>query len=242
VHFTFPSPDGATSLTFPYGWAQLNSVNKACTYGIEEYQSSKTDGGDDDFNVWLSHGFPQIRLAQSNTLSLKNTFQAVILDTPVASGSVHSPYKQPVGARLARGGLRLAYNMVNEDVVRPVVDSVKLSSGFDGIEITISGLGASSHLVCDVVGSLGFEVLGNVSWSKTGMGWKSTPISSCTDNTVVINNIPKNAKAVRYLWYPTPCGMKVGQCPVSANVTHLGDSSGEKEIKMMLPPFIMGLS
>ena len=37
--------------------------------------------------------------------------QAVILDTPVASGSVHSPYKQPVGARLARAGLAVAYGM-----------------------------------------------------------------------------------------------------------------------------------
>ena len=184
----------------------------------------------------------QIRLAQSNTLSLSNTFQAVILDTPVASGSIHSPYKQPVGARLARGGLRLAYNMEKEDMVRPSVDSVQLSSGFNGIQISVSGLGLHSHLVCGGNGDLGFEVLGNVSWSKTGMGWESTPISGCDDNTIVIKNIPPNPKAVRYLWYPTPCGMNVGQCPVSANVTKLGDLSGEKEIKMMLPPFIMGLS
>ena len=191
--------------------------------------------------MWLHHGFPQIRLAQSNALSLKNTFQAVILDTPVASGSIHSPYKQPVGARLARGGLRLAYNMENEDSVRPFVESVKLSAGFNGVQVTVAGLGLNSHLMCSFV-DLGFEVLGNVSWSKTGMGWASTPISGCNDNTVVLKNIPTNPKAVRYLWYATPCGMDVGQCPVSANVTALGGLSGEKEVKMMLPPFIMELS
>jgi hypothetical protein len=66
-------------------------------------------------------GFPSIRLAEANTLALPSTFQAVILDTPVASGSVHSPYKQPVGARLARGALAVAYGMSEYGKVDPVV-------------------------------------------------------------------------------------------------------------------------
>ena len=36
-------------------------------------------------------GFPGIRGVQSATLSLPKTFQAVIIDTPVASGAIHSP-------------------------------------------------------------------------------------------------------------------------------------------------------
>ena len=35
----------------------------------------------------------------------------MILDTPIANGWVHSPYKQPVGARLARAALVDAYGV-----------------------------------------------------------------------------------------------------------------------------------
>jgi hypothetical protein len=41
---------------------------------------------------------------------LPNTFQAVVLDTPSAYGSVHSPYKQPAGSRLARAFIAAASN------------------------------------------------------------------------------------------------------------------------------------
>ena len=64
------------------------------------------------FHEWADYGqgFTGIRYAQTNTLSLPKTFQAVIIDTPVASGSIHSPFKQPAGRRLARGGLALAWH------------------------------------------------------------------------------------------------------------------------------------
>jgi hypothetical protein len=62
----------------------------------------------DPLGQW-SAGFPSIRNAESQTLALANTFQAVIVDTPVASGSVHSPWKQQVGARMARGALKVGY-------------------------------------------------------------------------------------------------------------------------------------
>ena len=51
---------------------------------------------------------------------MPKTFQAVIIDTPVASGSIHSPFKQPVGRRLARGALAVGYGMASAHAVDPV--------------------------------------------------------------------------------------------------------------------------
>ena len=101
------SHNGETAAAFPFGWAQLNSNG-----GAELYAGPSPSSKDatDPLSQWSS-GFSSIRNAESQTLALPNTFQAVIIDTPVASGSVHSPWKQPAGSRLARGGLSVAYGM-----------------------------------------------------------------------------------------------------------------------------------
>jgi hypothetical protein len=108
--------DGATD-QFPFGWAQINS----CGTPGADYRNASSPGGLlnpakppancgrgcapeckstclGSFHEWADYGqgFTGIRYAQTNTLSLPNTFQAVIIDTPVASGSIHSPFKQPV--------------------------------------------------------------------------------------------------------------------------------------------------
>ena len=75
--------EGATSKTFPFGWAQLNSDNNLTAYN----NPASAGPAYGEFGEW-EPGFASIRLAQTNALSLPNTFQAVILDTPVASGSV----------------------------------------------------------------------------------------------------------------------------------------------------------
>jgi sialate O-acetylesterase len=98
---------GNTDPEFAFGWAQLNSCSNA-THWIENATADPTPGLEDPFGMW-NRGLQSIRLAQDATLALPSTFQAVILDTPVASGAIHSPYKQPAGARLARGALNLVY-------------------------------------------------------------------------------------------------------------------------------------
>eukprot|EP00037_Helgoeca_nana_P020360 m.201736 g.201736 ORF g.201736 m.201736 type:complete len:298 (+) comp25237_c0_seq1:50-943(+) len=98
---------GNTEPEFAFGWAQLNSCSNA-THWIENATADPTPGLEDPFGMW-NRGLQSIRLAQDATLALPSTFQAVILDTPVASGAIHSPYKQPAGARLARGALSLVY-------------------------------------------------------------------------------------------------------------------------------------
>ena len=135
--------DNATPADFPFGWAQLNSVGGAALYPASTPARS-TD-------IWDS-GFSSIRLAESTTLSLENTFQAVILDTPVASGSVHSPYKQPVGARLARGGLAVKYGMKELHAVDPVATSAKLTG--TTVVVTVAKLGTKGALANDIVATV----------------------------------------------------------------------------------------
>ena len=62
-------------------------------------------------------------------------------DTPVASGSVHSPWKQQVGSRLARGALSVAYGMPEVAKVNPTATSAKLSG--TAITVELTGLGAN---------------------------------------------------------------------------------------------------
>jgi sialate O-acetylesterase len=76
--------DGAAAADFPFGWSQLNSVGVVGTYKTTIFDTAAASHG--EFDEWRN-GFPAIRLAESSTLSLANTFQAVIVDTPVASGS-----------------------------------------------------------------------------------------------------------------------------------------------------------
>ena len=161
-----------------------------------------------------------IRYAQDNTLaSVANTFQAVIIDTPVASGSIHSPFKQPVGRRLARGGLAVAYGMQGLHEVHPYVQTATLSGG--SVLIKIGGL--SSDGITATVGSYGFEVLGSCQKEPAPgacdgpcLCWASVPIASAAGTTVTLTNLPLQPEAVRYLWYIGPYGTQPFQAPIYA--------------------------
>lgn len=81
-----------TNASFPFGWVQLNSnggkPDSQSPYGINP---KNTPGAQDPYGMWHP-GFPSIRLAQTlASLTIDNTFQALILDTPIANGWVHSP-------------------------------------------------------------------------------------------------------------------------------------------------------
>lgn len=183
-----------------------------------------------------------LQFVLTSLLQQANTFQAVIIDTPVFSGSIHSPYKQPVGRRLARGGLDLAYGMKDVHSVDPFVKSVSTStstaasSSPASIVITVGGLGSTGSIAA-VVGSLGFEVLGNCAAAKDGdsntttdndargkqcdgpcLCWASVPIASATATTVTLNKgIPDAATAVRYLWYIAPYKTVPFKAPIYAS-------------------------
>eukprot|EP00937_MAST-01D_sp_MAST-1D-sp2_P002621 g2621.t1 len=226
--------DGAAAAEFPFGWAQLNSNGGVNAYSDPPF----TPGGQwGDFDEWQP-GFPSIRLAEAQALQLPGTFQAVIIDTPVASGSIHSPFKQPAGARLARGALALAYGQEQAHAVDPVATGAALLADGKSLAVTVGGVGP---LGLDVrAGAQGFEVLGNC--TAGAMCWKSCPIASAAGAVVTLGGLPVAPVAVRYLWYTSPCGSNAPfQCPVYAKVAPLGTLSGE-EHPLPLGPFVMKIA
>jgi sialate O-acetylesterase len=200
--------DGATNASFPFGWSQLNSNGAATKWVAGGSTPASKPDPTDPLGVWAS-GFPSIRLAESNTLSLPNTFQAVLLDTPVASGSVHSPYKQAAGDRLARGALATAYGVAQPS---PIVTSVNVSG--NTAVITIGGVAGGATVMTRA--TLGFEALG------TDNTWHTVAITSsggASGDEVVVGGLPAGAKAMRYLWTSAPCGQAYGNlepyvCPI----------------------------
>ncbi len=170
------------------------------------------------------------------------------------NGQVHSPYKQPVGARLARAALAEAYN--DEGVQSAVCATVVKPSATGNIHVTISlsntgdgcnvndnddTISASGEVQVEVRSTVGFEVLGS-----DGL-WHSTPIvqrahatlsnrsgdnnnnNSDAGGTLVLSGSPKGARAIRYLWYEAPCTQQPYRCAVYAAVPPLGSQSGEME-------------
>eukprot|EP00051_Salpingoeca_urceolata_P010217 m.124636 g.124636 ORF g.124636 m.124636 type:complete len:129 (-) comp16626_c0_seq2:351-737(-) len=70
--------------------------------------------------------------------------------------SVHSPYKQPVGQRLARGGLSVAYGMHDVAAVAPVAVSAAIQG--TSVVVQLGGVGPGGLTVHQ--GAQGIEVLG----------------------------------------------------------------------------------
>lgn len=190
-----------------------------------------------EFHEWgdYNNGFTGIRYTQTNTLSLPNTFHAVIIDTPVASGSIHSPFKPTVGRRLSRGGLAVAYGMKEVHAVDPVVTGVTL--GTDEVVVTLGGLGSAG--LTATVGSQGFEVLGNCSGPT--LCWKSSPIAAANVSSVVLTELPVQPRAVRYLWYIAPYGTQPFRAPIYATADPIDAPPTSDKDLLPLAPFVLPL-
>jgi sialate O-acetylesterase len=253
--------EGGTAADFPFGWAQLNSVGSDQGNYVGKHA---TVTGNCSGNPWWckdnNNGYSSVRWAQDLTLrAVSNTFQAVILDTPVANGCVHSPFKQPVGARLARQALRAVYGGVGGvGGVDPRIESAKVvvaaDSGFAGItpglgfaagrsvHLTLSGIGAHGVVVNSNASGAGFEVL----TESDGM-WHAAPAAVVGPATLALSlaGLPNGTDAlvaVRYLWYPSPCGMQPFGCPVYARTEAPMDGlTGERVGMLPAPPFISAL-
>jgi len=191
-----------------------------------------------EFHEWgdYNNDVTGIRFAQDNALnSVGNTFQAVAIDTPVASGSIHSPFKPTVGRRLARGGLAVAYGMEEANAVYPVVTGVHLED--DEVSVALGGLGTDG--LAAVIGSNGFEVLGNCSGPV--LCWKSTPIVSATSSSVSIGGLPESPRAVRYLWYIAPYGTQPFRAPIYTKAAPIVPVPTSDNDLLPLGPFVLPL-
>ena len=233
--------NGASDPTFPFGWVQLNSNGGATTPGA--VPAPVAPGKGDPLGAW-NKGFAGLRWSQTNTLAaVEKTFQAVVLDTPAINGFVHSPFKQPVGARLARQALDVAYQMPQPSPRVTGAGYTAAEAGAEGdpgkstVVVTLAGLGFPAGAI-QVRQSWGFELL-----SSLGV-WHGAAIQKAEGATLVLDasNATAGGKppsALRYLWYTAPCTMHPYQCPVYVEVPPVvGGESGEMEY-LPLAPHIM---
>ena len=227
--------DGASDASFAFGWVQLNSNGPAARLATNP---ANVPGPGDPLGAWTK-GFTGVRWAQTAALALHNTFQAVSLDTPAINGWVHSPFKQAVGARLARAALGAAYGKPQPS---PSVLSARYVHTGDAhtMVVTLGGLGVPPAEL-QVRDPLGFELLSH------GV-WHSAPIRRADGATLLLDASNASAAtglppaALRYLWYTTPCTMQPYSCPVYARVPPIaGGESGEMEY-LPLAPCVMNVT
>eukprot|EP00039_Didymoeca_costata_P023904 m.8650 g.8650 ORF g.8650 m.8650 type:complete len:204 (-) comp3935_c0_seq1:5-616(-) len=141
--------------------------------------------------------------------------------------NVHSPFKQPIGARLARAGLKMIYNVSIENVA-PRLESITTTA--EGFLLKFSNLYNTS---LELHSTRGFELLVNSTWCSTTINPKLS-----TSTMVFVNSgTCGNAKRIRYNWYDNPCGMNCYQCAIYAKVAPLGDYTGELPF-LPLGPFV----
>ena len=147
---------------------------------------------------------------------------------------VHSPFKQPSGARLARAALALLEPKL-VDTGGPKIKPVNFKQGAANIEVAITGEGQG---ILPLRSSKGFEVLSDGVWHSvaatvTGKTTLSIALPAGTNYSAT----SRGASALRYNWYSNPCGYFPFGCAVYVHVTPLrGNASGEKPF-LPLPPF-----
>jgi sialate O-acetylesterase len=160
---------------FPFLWVQLaNFMQPSSTPSQSEWA--------------------ELREAQSRTLSLPQTGQAVIIDIGEAN-DIHPRNKQDVGYRLALAAEKAAYG---KDLVYsgPVYQSMKK----EGNKIILSFINTGSGLVAkDTYGYLkGFAIAGN----DQQFVWAKAEING--DKVIVYNEKIMDPVAVRYAWGDNP--------------------------------------
>jgi sialate O-acetylesterase len=137
-------------------------------------------------------GWAELREAQSMTLSLPNTGQAVIIDIGDAT-NIHPKNKQDVGHRLALAAEKIAYG---KDVVfsGPTYDSMKA----DGSKVVLTFKNVGGGLVAKGDKLTGFAIAGE----DKKFVWADAKIEGAT--VVVSAKEVEKPVAVRYAWADNP--------------------------------------
>jgi len=232
---------GQTDRHFPFLFVQLNSNGNGTVYNNPRGNGTATTP--------FVPTFAGLRWAQTSghgqvpNAAQPRTYMAVAYDTPdrpvpaPINGrpgadpgfGVHSPFKQPTAARLARVALAEVYN-VSVDTTGPLPGAVTRTADGKGLEVAIEAVGQG---VAPLRSARGFEALvDNV--------WLSVPVTQATPRSVIIPSVPRTATQLRYNWYDNPCGFDCFGCAVYVHVTPVGNWSGELDI-LPLPPFYVDL-
>jgi sialate O-acetylesterase len=159
---------------FPFLWVQLAN-----------WQQAEAEPSD--------HGWARLREAQSMTLSLPNTAQAVTIDIGEAE-DIHPRNKQDVGLRLALGARKIAYN---EDLIYsgPVYKSMQIEGNTIRLSFELFG-GKLASKNGEILQT--FEIAG----PDKKFYWAQAKIEG--DQVIVRNKIVDNPVAVRYAWSINP--------------------------------------
>lgn len=160
---------------FPFFWVQLAN-----------FRAPKDQPGDSD---WA-----ELREAQSMTLALPKTGEAVIIDIGEAN-DIHPRNKQDVGLRLALSALHVAYDQVLV-FSGPTFKDANFRSGKATIEFENIGEGLAPH---DKYGYVrGFAIAG----ADRQWHWAQAYIDG--DKVIVSSPEVKDPIAVRYAWADNP--------------------------------------
>lgn len=174
---------------FPFLWVQLANYMK------RDADPTQSDGG-----------WPGLREAQSMTLKLHNTGQAVIID--IGEGNdIHPTNKADVGKRLALAGLKVAYG---KDLVYsgPTYDAMKVDG--DKIRISFKNTGTGLAILAappirlnqppsqPLDKLVGFSIAG----ADKKFVWANARIEG--NEVVVWSDQVKQPVAVRYAWANNP--------------------------------------
>jgi sialate O-acetylesterase len=251
------STGGQTDPQFPFGIVQLNSIGNGTVY-----HNPAEDFPANDFSA--AYGYAGLRWSQSAgygyvpNRALPNTFMAVSMDTPDRpypftgingnhdeGFNVHSPFKQPTAARLARAGLALVYGVgdVAMDTTGPlpgqITRVVDPGNGLEQLILSVKNVGGG---VAPLRSERGFEAFScsDATHKKGTCHWVSAQATKANSTAVWISGVPTNATKLRYNWYSNPCGMNCFGCAVYVNAKPIGGLSGEEDF-LPLPPFIAEL-
>ena len=161
---------------FPFYWVQL-----------ADFMAEKPDPGD---SSWA-----ELREAQTNTLALPNTGQAVIYDLGEGR-DIHPRNKQDVGKRLARIALARDYGMALE-YQSPSYKSMEVKDG--KATLTFENVGTAGLYTFDTQEAVGFAVAGEDKvWH-----WATGKLVGSDKVEVTSGEVP-NPVAVRYAWADNP--------------------------------------
>ena len=176
-------------------------------------------------------GYPDIRWHQTADLGyapnaiMRNTFMAVamdLVDNTSPWGAGHPRHKEPVGLRLALGGLALAYGVANITYQGPVPTDFIYDPKSPSLTIIFDR--KKSELV--VKRKTGFELCCTPNTSvhcnmSDANNWYPAKYTHTDAHSITLTGDLKKCviTAVRYVWRSTPCDYKM--CDIYSKINDL---------------------
>ena len=220
--------NGQTDSDFPFGFVQLS------VWGNSKDPPVAGEGvAVVRFGQTANHGYvpnPQMPRTFLATAVDLGAFEGGCGHDTYPSLCIHPGWKAAVGARLALGARRVAYNDTSSYFSGPIFSGASKDAKGGTVTVQFDAVGAGG---IEVREANGFEVTscyGDGCDNKTA-AWTEVPVASSTAKTVTLGPLPSGffdvgggisgsgTPAVRYLWSQSPCTHPhgvVGNCSIYA--------------------------